>query len=131
MNPHSSVSLFKEEKMNRLGWPVPSLKTIFSSAVTMKHKVEKGIILSWDNYTWNTVSEYLLSLLYDATIVLHPNLYFIKERICIHHWVILQFASPLFSVPPHHNLCEAGPNGFMRFVFKHDNWHRFVCTVDN
>jgi hypothetical protein len=50
MNPTSSMDMFRDEKMNRLGWQVSSLKTIFSSAVTMKHKVEKGIISSWENY---------------------------------------------------------------------------------
>ncbi len=35
MNPHSCMSVFNKAKSNRLGWPVPSLKRIFSSAVTM------------------------------------------------------------------------------------------------
>ncbi len=77
MNPHSCMSVFKEAKSNRLGWPVPSLKRIFSSAVTMKHKLEKGIILSWDNYAHNTVSDFLLCFLFYFTILLPPNLYFI------------------------------------------------------
>ncbi len=89
MNPHSCMSVFKEEKKNRLGWLVPSLKTIFSSVVMMKHKVDKGIILSWDNYAYNTVSEYLLCYLFYVTILFSPNLYFMKECIWIHHWVIL------------------------------------------
>jgi hypothetical protein len=131
INPHTSMVLFREEKMNRLGWPVPSLKTFFSSAVTLKHKVEKGIILSWDNYAWNTVSEYLLCSLFYATIVLQPKLNFVEECIWIHHWVILQFVSPLFTAPPLLNLREPGPDGFMRYVFKHENWHRFVHTVDD
>ncbi len=131
MNPTSSMDMFRDEKMNRLGWQVQLLKTIFSSAVTVKHKVKTGIILSWENYAWNTVSEYLFCLLFHATIVLHPNLYFVKECIWIHHWVILQFVSPLFTVPPLLNLREPGPNGFMRNVFKHENWHRFVRTVDD
>jgi hypothetical protein len=81
MNPHSCMSVFKQEKKNRLGWPVPLLKTIFSSAVTMKHKVDKGIISSWDNYAYNTVSAYLLCFLFYVTILLPPNLCFIKECI--------------------------------------------------
>jgi hypothetical protein len=60
MNSHSCMSVFKEAESNRLGWPVPSLKRIFSSAVTMKHKLDKGIILSWDDYAHNTVSDFLL-----------------------------------------------------------------------
>jgi hypothetical protein len=38
---------------------------------------------------------------------------------------------PTFSVPTHHNLRQTGPNGFMRYVFKHDNWRMFVRNVDN
>jgi hypothetical protein len=58
MNPHSCMSVFKEAKSNRLGWLVPSLKRIFSSAVTMKHKLDKGIISSWDDYALFTVSDF-------------------------------------------------------------------------
>ena len=107
------------------------LKTIFSSAVTVKHKVKTGIILTWENYAWNTVSEYLFCLLFHATIVLHTNLCFVKECIWIHHWVILQFVSPLFTVPPLLNVREPGPNGLRCYVFKHENWHRFVHTIDD
>jgi hypothetical protein len=49
----------------------------------------------------------------------------------IHHWVILQFVNPLFSVPTHYNLHQVGANGFMRFVFKHNNWDQFVHSIDN
>jgi hypothetical protein len=39
-----------------LGWPVPSLKQLFSSAVTYKKKFQKGIISSWEGYNNNHVS---------------------------------------------------------------------------
>ncbi len=73
MNLHSCMSVFKEAKSNRLGWPVPSLKRIFSSVVTMKHMLDKGIILSWDNYAHNTVSDCLLCFLFHVTIPLPPK----------------------------------------------------------
>ncbi len=73
MNPHSCMSVFKEAKSNRLGWPVPLLKRIFSSAVTMKHKLDKGIISSWDDYAHNTVSDFLLCFLFYVTILLPPK----------------------------------------------------------
>ncbi len=38
------------------GWPVPTLKQLFSMAVTFKNKFKKGIISSWDNYQANKVS---------------------------------------------------------------------------
>ena len=69
------MSVFKEAKSNRLGWPVPLLKRIFSSAVTMKHKLDKGIILSWDDYAHNTVSDFLLCFMFYVTILLPPNLF--------------------------------------------------------
>jgi hypothetical protein len=131
MNPHSCMSVFKEAKNNRLGWPVPSLKRIFSSTVTMKHKLDKRIISSWDDYAHNTVSDFLLCFLFYVTILLPPNLYFIQECMWIHHWVILQFVNPLFSAPTHYNLRQVGPDGFMHFVFKHNIWVQFVRSVDN
>ncbi len=104
-------AVFKEAKNNRLGWPVPLLKRIFSSAVTKKHNLVKGIILSWDDYAHNTVSDFLLCFMFYVTILLPTNLYFIQECMWTHHWVILQFVNPLFSVPTHYNLCQVGPNG--------------------
>jgi hypothetical protein len=97
----------------------------------MKHKLDKGIILSWDDYAHNTVSEFLLCFLFYVTILLPPNLYFIQECMWIHHWVILQFVNPLFSVPIHYNLHQVGPNGFMCFALKHNNFDQFVHSVDN
>ena len=52
-NPLNAVAVFKEKT---LGWEVPSLKTLFSTGVTYKHKLEKGIISSWKNYAENHVS---------------------------------------------------------------------------
>ena len=39
-----------------LGWPVPSLKQLFTSAVNYKKKFQKGIISSWEGYNDNHVS---------------------------------------------------------------------------
>jgi hypothetical protein len=77
------------------------------------------------------VSDFLLCFLFYVTILLPPNLYFIQECMWIHHWFILQFVNPLFSVPIHYNLRQVGPNGFMCFVFKHNNWDQFVHSVNN
>ena len=52
-NPLNAVAVFKEKN---LGWEVPSLKTLFSTGVTYKHKLDKGIISSWKNYAENHVS---------------------------------------------------------------------------
>jgi hypothetical protein len=38
------------------GWPVPTLKQLFSMAVTFKNKFKKGILSSWENYQANKVS---------------------------------------------------------------------------
>jgi hypothetical protein len=53
-NPLPSISMFKDNKT--LGWEVPSLKTLFSTRVTYKHKLDKGIISSWEVYAKNHVS---------------------------------------------------------------------------
>jgi hypothetical protein len=79
MNPHSCMSVFKEAKNNRLGWLVPSLKRIFSSAVTMKHKLDKGIILSWGDYAHNTASDFLLCFLFYVTILFPTNLSLLRN----------------------------------------------------
>jgi hypothetical protein len=39
-----------------LGWPVPSLNQLFSSAVMYKKKFQKGIISSWEGYNDDHVS---------------------------------------------------------------------------
>ena len=53
MNPR--LQGFYTENGN-LGWPVPSLKQLLSSAITYKKKFEKGIISSWEGYKDNFVS---------------------------------------------------------------------------
>ncbi len=49
-----SQSFYMEN--GNLGWPVPSLKQLFSSAVTYKKKFQKGIISSWEGYNNNHVN---------------------------------------------------------------------------
>jgi hypothetical protein len=51
---HNANILFVEQGSK--GWPVPTLKQLFSMAVTFKNKFKKGIILSWENYQANKVS---------------------------------------------------------------------------
>ena len=94
------MSVFKEG--NRLCWQVPTLKKTFSSVVTMKHKLEKGIILSWswEGYAVNYVSYFLLCVFYYFTMLFHPNDYLNQDHLWIHHWVILQFVNPLFQSLP-------------------------------
>ncbi len=111
------MSVFKEG--SQLHWQVPTLKKSFSSVVTMKHKLEKGIILSWEGYAENYVSYFLLCFFYYCTMSFHPNVYLNQDNLWIHHWVILQFVNPLFSVPTHHDLSGVGPDGFRKFQFKH------------
>jgi hypothetical protein len=57
-------SLFVDQGLK--GWPVPTLKQLFSIAVTCKNKFKKGIISSWDNYQANKVSI--------SCLILHPSL---------------------------------------------------------
>ena len=47
MNP-TFQSFYMEN--GSLGWPAPSLKQLFSSAVNYKNKFQKGIISSWEGY---------------------------------------------------------------------------------
>ena len=54
-NPVLAVNMFKDGPV-ALGWPTPSLKTVFSTAVTYHNKMQKGIISSWKNYADNHVS---------------------------------------------------------------------------
>jgi hypothetical protein len=46
--------LFVEQSVK--GWPVPTLRQLFSMAVTFKNKFKKGILSSWENYQANKVS---------------------------------------------------------------------------
>ena len=43
-------------KNGKLGWPIPSLKQLFSTAVAYKKKCKKGIISSWEDYNDHNVS---------------------------------------------------------------------------
>ena len=49
----------------------------------------------------------------------------------IHHWVILQFVHPNFSVGMKQKLNEKNPDGTSVFQFKHDNWKEFVTSMDD
>jgi hypothetical protein len=51
---HNANILFVKQGVK--GWPVRTLKQLFSMAVTFKNKFKKGIILSWENYQANKVS---------------------------------------------------------------------------
>jgi hypothetical protein len=53
MNARSQVFYTENGK---LGWPVPSLKQLFTTAVAYKKKFKKGIISSWEGYKDNSVS---------------------------------------------------------------------------
>ena len=50
----SSQAFYTEN--GKLGWPMPSLKQLFSTAVAYKKKFKKGIISSWEGYKDNYVS---------------------------------------------------------------------------
>jgi hypothetical protein len=49
----------------------------------------------------------------------------------IHHWVILQFIHPHFSVGIKQKLDEKNRDGTSVFQFKHDNWKEFVTSMDD
>jgi hypothetical protein len=51
---NNAIFLFVKQGVK--GWPVPTLKQLFSMAVTFKNKFKKGILLSWENYQANKVS---------------------------------------------------------------------------
>jgi hypothetical protein len=61
----------------------------------------------------------------------HPNVYLNQDHLRAHHWVILQFVNPLFSVPTHHDLHGVGADGFKHFQFKHNNLDQFIHSVDD
>jgi hypothetical protein len=123
------MSVFKEG--NQLRWQVPTLKKTFSSVVTIKHKLEKGIILSWEGCAENYVSYFLLCVFHYCTMSFHPNVYLNQDHLWIHHWVILQFVNPLFSVVTHHDLRGVRPDGLRQVQFKHNNWMQFIRSVDD
>jgi hypothetical protein len=49
----------------------------------------------------------------------------------VHHWVILQFVHPHFSVGIKQKLDDNNPDGTSVFQFKHDNWKEFVTSMDD
>ena len=53
MNPISQ-SFYMEN--GSLGWPVPSIKQLFTTAVNYNKKFKTGIISSWEGYSDNHVS---------------------------------------------------------------------------
>ncbi len=57
---NNANSLFVNQGVK--GWPVPTLKQLFSMAVTFNNKFKKGINLSWDNYQANKVTSCWLIL---------------------------------------------------------------------
>ncbi len=77
------------------------------------------------------MSYFLLCVFYYYTMSFHPHVYLNQDHLWIHHWVILQFVNPLFSVPTHHDLHGVGPDGFRQFQFKHNNWMQFIRSVDD
>ena len=50
----SSQAFYTEN--GKLGWPIPSLKQLFSTAVAYKKKLKKWIISYWEDYNDNYVS---------------------------------------------------------------------------
>ncbi len=56
---HNANILFVKQGVK--GWTIPTLKQLFSMAVTFKNKFKKGIISSWENYQANKGSSCCLS----------------------------------------------------------------------
>ena len=63
MNARSQVFYMENGK---LGWPVPSLKQLFTSAVAYMKKFKKGIISSWEGYKDNNV---IISILMQLNLI--------------------------------------------------------------
>ena len=53
MSMNSNLQQFYSEN-GTLGWPVPNLKQLFSTAVAYFKKFKNGIISSWEGYTTKT-----------------------------------------------------------------------------
>ncbi len=49
----------------------------------------------------------------------------------VHHWYILQFVHPYFSVGIKQKLDDKNPDDTSVFQFKHDNWKEFVTSMDD
>ena len=90
-----------------LGWDVPSIKQLCTSCVTYKKKWDNGIISSWEGYSTS------------------------KDCLWIHHWVLLQFVHPSFSVPCKTDLNEKHPDGVSVYNFKHESWNQFIRAMDD
>jgi hypothetical protein len=98
-------SFFSEN--GSLGWDVPTMKQLCTSCVTYKKKWDNGIISSWGGYATN------------------------KECLWIHHWVLLQFVHPSFSVPCKTDFNERHADGISVYNFKHESWTQFIRAMDD
>jgi hypothetical protein len=129
MNPLSQ-SLYMEN--GSLGWPVPSIKQLFTTAVNYSGKFKKGIISSWEGYNENNVSLINSCHSFHIHCILSLTTYIchIQECLWIHHWVTLQFVVPNLSVSKFDDLEGRHPNGNLHFPFRHQNWEEFVQIMD-
>ena len=89
---------------NTVGWPVPSLKALFSQVVTYNNKIKKSIISGWCEYAE------------------------VKDCLWIHHWVILQFVHAKFAVEINTALNDYHPDG--AYFFKHSNYDHSLRSMD-
>ncbi len=62
-------------------------------------------------------------------LILNPHVY-VQECLWIHHWLILQFIHPHFSVDIKQELDERNPDGTPVFIFKHENWKQFISSME-
>jgi len=139
MNP-TFQSFYMEN--GSLGWPAPSLKQLFSSAVNYKNKFQKGIISSWEGYNDNHVSLTItfhsirISKIVQAQFV-YLKLYnstaykcHIWDCLWIHHWVMLQFVLPNLAVDKNDDLESQNHDGTLQFPYRHGNWKEFIRHMD-
>jgi hypothetical protein len=98
-------SFFSEN--GSLGWDLPTIKQLCSTCVVYKKKFDNGIISSWEGYTTN------------------------KDCLWIHHWVLLQFVHPSFTVPCKTDLNEKHPDGIAVYKFKHESWTQCIRAMDD
>jgi len=84
------------------------MKQLCTTCVTYKKKWDNGIISSWDGYATN------------------------KECLWIHHWVLLQFVHPSFSVPCKTDIGnEMHADGIHVYNFRHESWTQFIRAMDD
>jgi hypothetical protein len=105
-NHFSYLYSFSSEN-GSLGWDVPTMKQLCTTCVTYKKKWDNGIISSWEGYSTK------------------------KDCLWIHHWVLLQFVHPSFSVPCKTDLNEKHPDGISVYKFKHESWNQFIRAMDD